>query len=62
MFRSNVSQEKKREPAKKEKIKPENYSKMKPPQLQGACKKRGLSDKGKKNDFIKRLQAYDKEG
>ena len=55
-------QEEKKEPPKKEKLKPENYSKMKPAQLQEACKKRGLSDKGKKNDFIKRLQAYDKEG
>ena len=47
---------------KKEKLKPENYSKMKPAHLQEACKKRGLGDEGKKNDFIKRLQAYDKEG
>jgi hypothetical protein len=43
----------------KKKLPPENYSKMKPAQLQEACRKRGLSDKGKKNDFIKRLQAYD---
>lgn len=40
----------------------QRYSKMKPAQLQEACKKRGLSDKGKKKDFEKRLQAYDKEG
>ena len=43
----------------KKKLPPENYSNMKPAQLQEACRKRGLSDKGKKNDFIKRLQAYD---
>ena len=44
----------------KKKLPPENYSKMKPAQLAEACRKRGLSDKGKKNEFIKRLQAYDK--
>ena len=41
------------------KLPPENYGKMKPAQLQEACRQRGLSDKGKKTDFIKRLQAYD---
>eukprot|EP01046_Picozoa_sp_COSAG06_P081888 COSAG06_NODE_28987_length_564_cov_1.103226_2_plen_36_part_01 len=35
---------------------------MKPAQLQEACRKRGLSDKGKKGDFLKRLKAYDAEG
>jgi hypothetical protein len=52
----------KKEPEKKKKIEPENYGKMKPAQLQEACRKRGLSDKGKKGDFLKRLKAYDAEG
>ena len=42
-----------------ERVAPENYSKMKPKQLEAACKKRGLESKGKKKELIKRLERYD---
>jgi hypothetical protein len=46
--------------AKRAKLPPENYGKMKEKQLQEACKQRALDTKGKKPVLVDRLQKYDK--